>query len=114
MDQGTWYLVAYDVCCPRRLQRVHRLLKGRGLAVQYSVFFVFGTERALVGLLDEMDVMIHTREDNVIAWPITAPAEVWIYGQSPPQGLVLPESGQARTRAPRGWLGRLRSVGRGR
>lgn len=93
---------------------MHRLLKGRGLAVQYSVFFVFGTERALMGLLEEMDVIIHTREDNIIAWPITAPAEVWVYGQSPPKGLVLPENGQTRTRAPRGWLGRLRSVGRGR
>ncbi len=114
MDSGSWYLVAYDVRCPKRLQRVHRLLKSRGLAAQYSVFFVFGTEAVLEGLLDEMDAIIHTREDDLMAWPVTAPGDVWVHGRGQPRALVLPDARQSTQREPPGWLARLRSLGRGR
>lgn len=32
------YLVAYDVCDPKRLRRVHRLMCGAGDPLQFSVF----------------------------------------------------------------------------
>jgi CRISPR-associated endonuclease Cas2 len=34
----TCYLVAYDIADPKRLQRVHRTMRGYGDPLQYSVF----------------------------------------------------------------------------
>lgn len=32
------WLIAYDISCPRRLARVHRLISAHALPVQYSIF----------------------------------------------------------------------------
>ena len=32
------YVVAYDICHPKRLRRVHKLMRGFGEPIQYSVF----------------------------------------------------------------------------
>jgi CRISPR-associated protein Cas2 len=34
------YLICYDIRCPKRWRRVHKLLKGYGAAVQLSIFRV--------------------------------------------------------------------------
>src|SRR5437870_5051974 len=34
----TCYIVAYDIADPKRLQRVHRTMRGYGDPLQYSVF----------------------------------------------------------------------------
>ena len=51
MTRTSWWIVAYDIASPRRLVRVHRFLKQRGLATQYSVFTV---ETNSTGLNDIM------------------------------------------------------------
>ena len=33
------YLVCYDIADEKRLTRIYRLMKGRGLHIQYSVFY---------------------------------------------------------------------------
>ena len=33
-----WYLVSYDIGDPLRLRRTHKLLKGYGATIQFSVF----------------------------------------------------------------------------
>lgn len=35
------YLIAYDITSEKRLNRVSRYLKGKGIHLQKSVFFVF-------------------------------------------------------------------------
>jgi CRISPR-associated protein Cas2 len=42
-----WHLVMYDVCDDGRLRRVHKLLRGWGKAMQYSVFRVRCSAREL-------------------------------------------------------------------
>ena len=32
------FMVCYDICDPKRLRRVHKTMKGYGIAVQYSIF----------------------------------------------------------------------------
>ncbi len=61
---GEW-LVAYDVACPRRLARVHRLLVAWALPAQYSVFLLVATREAVDRLVGELARLIHPRQDDV-------------------------------------------------
>ncbi|MDQ2694746.1 MAG: CRISPR-associated endonuclease Cas2, partial [Pseudomonadota bacterium] len=89
MEKPTWYLVAYDVRDPRRLQRVHYALKKQALAVQQSVFFVHATLPRLKAILDDLERIIHRREDDLRAYPIEHPSRVWLSGQAPLSGPLL-------------------------
>lgn len=106
-----WYLLAYDIADPRRLQRVHYRLKKRGLAVQQSVFFVHATEGELTTLLDDLATVIKPREDDIRAYPIAHPGEVWLSGQRPLSGRLLRADDKTNRAVPvhpkRRGLGRL-------
>lgn len=84
-----WYLLAYDIRDPRRLRRVHYYLRKRALAVQQSVFFLHATDAELQRTLDEVAKRIHRHLDDVRAYPISHPAEVWLAGQSAVAGPLL-------------------------
>ncbi|MBI4753848.1 MAG: CRISPR-associated endonuclease Cas2 [Betaproteobacteria bacterium] len=80
MDRPTWYLLAYDITCPRRLYRVHRHLRKHATPVQKSVHFVSTTERGLDRLLKELDEFMHKRHDDLRVWPISHPGDLWYAG----------------------------------
>lgn len=50
----TPYLVCYDITDPVRLSRVFRLMKKKGVHVQYSVFMVFMNDGELEELKEEL------------------------------------------------------------
>ncbi len=83
-DTPGWYLVGYDVASPRRLKKVHRQLKKRGLAVQKSLFFVHARKREMEKLLDDLALLIQPREDDLRTYPITRPGDVWSAGRPIP------------------------------
>lgn len=85
----SWYLLAYDIRDPKRLQRVHYYLRKRGLAAQQSVFFLHVTDAELQQTLDGVAQRIHRHLDDVRAYPISHPAEVWLTGQSAVAGPLL-------------------------
>jgi len=85
----TWYLLAYDIRDPKRLQRVHYYLRKRALAAQQSVFFLHATDAELNQTLDEIAQRIHRHQDDVRAYPISHPADVWLTGQSAVAGPLL-------------------------
>ena len=60
------YLVSYDVSDPRRLRKVHKLLRGYGDAVQLSVFRCELNHRELVELRRDLAAIIHAGEDQVL------------------------------------------------
>ncbi|MBI3273313.1 MAG: CRISPR-associated endonuclease Cas2 [Planctomycetes bacterium] len=68
------YLVAYDICQPRRLRRVARLMEHRALRCQKSVFLFRGGPEVLVALLDEAAKLLNCSEDRVQAW-LLAPGQ---------------------------------------
>ena len=80
MAKPGWYLIAYDIADPRRLQRVHRLLKRHALPVQESVFFFRGHEGRMCRVLDEVAELMNLREDDLRAWPVDALGAAWMYG----------------------------------
>ncbi|MDR4653434.1 MAG: CRISPR-associated endonuclease Cas2 [Nitrosomonas sp.] len=77
-SQGNLYLMAYDIADPKRLARIHRLLKQQGLPVQYSVFTVVLKRKALLRLLERINTLINQREDDVRCYrlPENRPAEI--------------------------------------
>lgn len=60
------YLVCYDVRDPKRLRRIHRLMKAYGEAWQYSVFYC--TLRAIdrVRLESAAREVLNLREDQLL------------------------------------------------
>ncbi len=80
MTRSGWYMVAYDIADPKRLGKVYRILKKEGLAVQKSIFFVQGTELRVEQLLDQLAGVISARDDDIRAYPVTHPRDVWTTG----------------------------------
>lgn len=74
MTRAAW-LVAYDVTSPRRLVRVHRILKGSAAAAQFSVFVAWGSRQEIEGLLQRVQTRIHPRQDDVRAYRL--PSARW-------------------------------------
>lgn len=92
----TW-LVAYDIREPRRLRRVHRLLRKKGLAAQYSVFTVEADDVQIRVVLRALEAEINTREDDLRAYHLPASCPVWRLGrQHWPEGVYLAPSQAAR------------------
>lgn len=77
-SQGNLYLMAYDIADPKRLARIHRVLKQQGLPVQYSVFTVVLKRKALLRLLERINTLINQREDDVRCYrlPENSPTEI--------------------------------------
>jgi len=83
MKRKGWYMVAYDIANPRRLAKIHNLLKKDAIAVQKSLFFLQGTETRINKLLDRIAAIMVLREDDLRAYPIINPKEVWTNGHNP-------------------------------
>ena len=60
------YIVSYDICDPKRLRKVFRLMKGYGEHVQLSVFRCELTHRLLVELRARLGDIINHAEDQVM------------------------------------------------
>jgi len=60
------YLVCYDISNSKRLQRIHKLMKGYGESWQYSVFFCMlkGIDR--VRMQADIEKEINMDEDQVV------------------------------------------------
>ena len=80
MTRLGWYMVCYDIANPRRLSRVHRIMKKNGIAAQKSVFFVQNTEKGMNALLGKIAAAIKKDEDDIRAYPVESPRKVWTTG----------------------------------
>lgn len=85
------YLLAYDIADPKRLARVHRLVRGHGTPLQYSVFLIVGTAAQIDALLDQLDDIIEPAADDIRVYPLPQPLRAAHYGrQWLPAGAKLP------------------------
>jgi CRISPR-associated protein Cas2 len=80
------WIVCYDIREPRRLGRVHRYLKKKGLAVQYSVFWVPASDVEMHSLVDGLKKLIDDRCDDVRAYKLPERSDHVMLGRS-----LLPE-----------------------
>jgi CRISPR-associated protein Cas2 len=60
------YLVSYDICHPRRLRRVAKVLEGFGVRLQYSVFECALDPLRLEKLKAVLHPIVNHEEDQVM------------------------------------------------
>ncbi|KPA18995.1 CRISPR-associated protein Cas2 [Candidatus Magnetomorum sp. HK-1] len=80
MKKSPWYMIVYDIADPKRLKKVHKIMKTQGLPVQQSVFFFQGYERNVVFLLDKIEKVMALDKDDLRAYPVSHPKNVWSTG----------------------------------
>ncbi|MDM8538414.1 CRISPR-associated endonuclease Cas2 [Desulfobacterales bacterium HSG17] len=83
MKRTAWYMIAYDIADPKRLAKIHRQIKKKGIAAQKSVFFIKGNENEIENIMDRIGKLMKPAEDDLRAYPITRPADVWTNGPNP-------------------------------
>jgi CRISPR-associated protein Cas2 len=66
------YLVAYDICDPKRLRKVAETCEDFGFRRQYSVFLCRLTAHDLVRLKSRLYDIIDLKEDQVLFIPLCA------------------------------------------
>ena len=59
-------MVCYDIADAKRLQKVHRKMRGYGEALQYSVFCCDLTASEKTILWSELHTLINHREDQIM------------------------------------------------
>ena len=64
------YLVAYDICDPKRLRKVAKICEDFGLRRQYSVFFCRLAAVDLVRLKSRLYDVINLDQDQVLFIPL--------------------------------------------
>ena len=64
------FVVAYDICEPRRLRRVAKRLEQSAVRVQKSVFIFEGSRRELDAISADLMCLIDIAEDRIQAWPV--------------------------------------------
>ena len=80
------FLIAYDICAPRRLRRVAKRLEKAAVRVQKSVFVLDGSWEDLEHVTADLAALIDVAEDRIQAWPIrdTPAVNGWEAGDTLP------------------------------
>ncbi|MBN2325943.1 MAG: CRISPR-associated endonuclease Cas2 [Candidatus Omnitrophica bacterium] len=60
-----WHIIGYDVCNPKRLRRVARILEGYGQRIQYSLFCVQASVKQIERLRWELSQVVED-EDHIL------------------------------------------------
>ncbi|HBE44116.1 MAG TPA: CRISPR-associated endonuclease Cas2 [Deltaproteobacteria bacterium] len=74
------YLVCYDVREERRLARVYKYTKQRGIHIQYSVFYCRLTWQELIELKSGLKEIINENEDDIRIYPLPQEMKVLVMG----------------------------------
>jgi CRISPR-associated endonuclease Cas2 len=64
------FIVAYDICHPRRLKQVAKRLEQSAVRVQKSVFLYEGSRAELDAVCGDLMTLIDIHEDRVQAWGV--------------------------------------------
>lgn len=74
------YLVCYDIADEKRLSRVFRFLKQRGVHMQYSVFYCRLTWEELVKLKGALKGIIDEKKDDLRIYPLPTDSKTIVMG----------------------------------
>lgn len=85
------YVVCYDIKDERRLTRIYKFMKQRGIHLQYSVFYCRLTWQELIRLKERLKGIIDENEDDVRIYPLPSDLKVAIMGRGDrvPEGVDI-------------------------
>lgn len=89
MKTADWHIVAYDIKSPKRLAKVHRQLQKIALPLQKSVFLILANEQRLFKILNQLTLLINSKEDDIRTYPVHSAQSLWLEGQSSHSSLYL-------------------------
>ncbi len=64
-EQKNWYLVCYDIRCPKRWRKAYKLLEAYGERLQYSIFRCWLSQRTREKMRWELEEVL-TFDDDLI------------------------------------------------
>lgn len=73
MSERSVYIVAYDICDPKRLRKVYKTMRGYGDHWQYSVFRCELTAAQKVRMITALGDIINHQEDQILIAPLGPP-----------------------------------------
>ena len=59
------HLIAYDIACPRRLQKAHHYLSQYAIPLQNSVFLHIGSHEQAQQCFADLTNILHPKQDNL-------------------------------------------------
>lgn len=85
------YIVCYDIRDDKRLSRVYRFMKQRGIHIQYSVFYCKLSWEELIIIKDELKSLINKKEDDIRIYPLPSEPKTIIMGcgERVPEGVSI-------------------------
>jgi len=98
-DHAREYIICYDIGEPKRLSRIHRMLKRIALPLQYSVFYTRMSERQRNKLAELLEKRIDPLEDDLRIYPLPPQYNVQYLGCEPFMEGLIP-GGQTGTWEP--------------
>ena len=108
-DDKRWRLVCYDVRNPARYRHLHKLIKGFGTPVQYSIFRCFLDDRMtselrwkLEKILDAEDSLLIVDLCPACAGKVVSRNHVEGWDEEPPRFLLLDGTQAPKAEGPRG------------
>lgn len=81
------YLVCYDISDEKRLMKVYRFMKERGIHIQYSVFYCVLTLEELKTLKANIQKLINPRYDDIRIYPLPRNSLIAVLGSK----AIIPE-----------------------
>lgn len=80
------YIICYDIADPKRLCKVCRTTRRFARFVQYSVYYMEGTDREVEALIQELSALIDNQQDDVRVYLSNPLEDAIVIGQP-----LLPE-----------------------
>ena len=84
------WLIAYDICCPKRLQKIYRILCNHALPLQNSVFLHIGSSDQARQCFETLCKMLNAKQDNLRCYPLPNSSIIHALGKPAlPKGIIL-------------------------
>ena len=84
------YIIAYDISSPKRLRKVHRVVKEYAMSLQHSVFIAPFDAILLNEMVQRLKDIIKPSQDDIRIYPLSDSHDPEIYGNRKlPDGIFL-------------------------